>query len=189
MREAINSNPLAQAAIIGVLLLAAAFFMMSRGGGEEGEEVAPEGAPALSVSTEAEAAAPTAVPPLPPSPESAAKLPKAVVRAFAANQTVVLLFFRNGGIDDRLVAGTVKRVSALPGVAPFVVPAGQIARYAAVAQGVAVDRVPALVVVRPKRLNDSVPVASVHYGFQSPQSVVQAIVDAGYKGRTLDYHP
>lgn len=191
MREALNSNPLAQAAVVGVLLLATGFFLMSSMGGGEEEAAAPEeGATALSVTAEAEApAAPTSVPPLPPSPESAARLPEAVSRAFATNQTVVLLFVRSGGIDDRLVAGTVKRVSSMPGVAPFVVPAGQIARYAAVAQGVAVDRVPALVVVRPKRLTRDIPVASVHYGFQSPQSVVQAIIDAGYKGRTLDYHP
>jgi hypothetical protein len=49
--------------------------------------------------------------------------------------------------------------------------------------------VPALVVVRPKRLDRGIPVASVSYGFQSAESVVQAVVDAGYKGRTLDYHP
>jgi len=191
MREALNSNPLAQAAVIGVLLLGTGFFLMSSmGGGKEEEAPAPEGTEALSVATEGEApAAPTSVPPLPPSPGSVARLPEGVTRAFAANQTVVLLFVRSGGIDDRLVAGTVKRVSSMPGVAPFVVPAGQIARYAAVSQGVAVDRVPALVVIRPKRLTRGIPVASVHYGFQSPQSVVQAIVDAGYKGRTLDYHP
>jgi hypothetical protein len=44
-------------------------------------------------------------------------------------------------------------------------------------------------VVAPKRLDQQVPTASVHYGFQSPASVVQAIVDAGYEGPTLDYHP
>jgi hypothetical protein len=191
MREALNSNPLAQAAVIGVLLLGTGFFLMSSmGGGKEEEAAAPEGTATLSVTAEGEApATPTSVPPVPPSPGSVARLPEGVTRAFAANQTVVLLFVRSGGIDDRLVAGTVKRVNSMPGVAPFVVPAGQIARYAAVSQGVAVDRVPALVVVRPKQLTRGVAVASVHYGFQSPQSVVQAIVDAGYKGRTLDYHP
>ena len=34
-----------------------------------------------------------------------------------------------------------------------------------------------------------VPTASVQYGYQSPQSVEQAVIDAGYKGPTLNYHP
>jgi hypothetical protein len=200
MRERLNSNPLAQAAVIGVLLLATGFFVMSSMGGGEEEESgsttpaasAPEGPTSVTVtSSSAEAGvAPTSVPPLPPSAAGAAPpLPRSVTAAFAANNTVVLLFVRNGGIDDRMVVDAVERLRALSGVSAFVVPADRISRYAAVAQGVAVDRVPALVVLRPKRLNHGIPVASVHYGFQSPESVVQAVVDAGYKGRTLDYHP
>jgi hypothetical protein len=38
-------------------------------------------------------------------------------------------------------------------------------------------------------LKKTVPTASVSYGFQSSQSVAQAVIDAGYKGKTLDYHP
>jgi hypothetical protein len=112
-----------------------------------------------------------------------------VLQAFDANQTVVLLFVREGGIDDESVTAAVDELSGLADVSTFVVPAGQIARYASIAQGVAVDRVPALVVVRPKNLDGEIPVASVSYGFQSPQSVSQAVIDAGYKGKTLDYHP
>ena len=205
MREALNSNPLAQAAVIGVLLLATAFFVMSTmgGGGEEKAETTttstatvstPEGSASVTATvttpTEGAAAAPTAVPPLPPNAaDTAPLLPQEVLAAFAANRTVVLLFVHNGGIDDRIVATTVAGLRTLPDVASFIVPASRIARYAAISQGVAVDRVPALVVLRPKRLNHGIPVASVHYGFQSPQSVIQAVIDAGYDGRTLDYHP
>ena len=74
-------------------------------------------------------------------------------------------------------------------VATFVVPASRIARYAAIAQGADVNRVPALVVVSPKRVDAAIPKASVSYGYQSPESVEQAVIDAGYKGRTLPYHP
>ncbi len=77
----------------------------------------------------------------------------------------------------------------MPGVATFIVPASKISRYAAITEGVGVSRVPALVVVRPKRLHEAVPTASVSYGFQSGESVVQAVIDAGYKGPTVDYHP
>lgn len=198
MREKLNSNPLAQAALVGFLLVATGIFLMTsmRGGGEE-EEATTSSATVTtadgSVTVTGEVAASAGGPAVPPPPgalaEAAPPPPRPVTAAFEANKTVVLLFVRNGGIDDRMVAGTVKSLGALSEVATFVVPAGRIARYAAVAQGVSVDRVPALVVVRPKRLNRSIPVASVHYGFQSPESVVQAVIDAGYKGRTLDYHP
>ena len=83
----------------------------------------------------------------------------------------------------------VDRLSGSRGVATFVVPAGEIARYASITQGVDVNRVPALVVVRPKSLDHGMPTASVEYGYQSPESVEQAVVDAGYKGPTLNYHP
>jgi hypothetical protein len=200
MREKLNSNPIAQVALIGFLLLASGIFVMSSmGGGGEEESEAPAATPEGSISTTATAtapaegavpAAPASVPPLPPSAADAAPpLPRPVTAAFAADQTVVLLFVHSGGIDDRMVAAAVAGLRSLADVSTFVVPADRISRYAAIAQGVAVDRVPALVVLRPKRLNHGIPAASVHYGFQSSQSVVQAVIDAGYNGRTLDYHP
>lgn len=198
MREKLNNNPLMQLAVVGVLLLGAALFLlMPKGESEEAETTTPSvtaagtTTPTLDMTGEAGVpAAPASVPALPPNAAAAAPdPPRSVVRAFDSNQTVALLFARQGGIDDRLVVRAVDRLRALPGVSTFVVPAGRIYRYAAIAQGVAVDRVPALVVLRPKHLDQGIPSASVSYGFQSPQSVVQAVVDAGYKGRTLDYHP
>jgi hypothetical protein len=202
MREQINNNPLAQIGIIGVLLVAVGIFAMSSmgGGGEEEAEsttttssatvVAPEGSATITATVTAEGEAAVPVTPPPGALAAAAPPPPAdVTTAFDANKTVVLLFVRNGGIDDRLVVPAVRRLGTLPGVSTFVVPADRIARYAAIAQGVAVNRVPALVVIRPKRLDQGIPSASVLYGFQSPQSIVQALIDAGYKGRTLAYHP
>jgi hypothetical protein len=190
MRDKLNSNPVAQAAVLGVLLLAAGFFVLSSmGGGGKGEEGGASPSAESIVATvaasegSATAPAPGALAATAPPP------PAAVTAAFEANRTVVLLFVRNGGIDDRLVTGALAGLGSLPDVSAFVVPADRIARYAAIAQGVDVNRVPALVVLRPKRLDHGIPTASVTYGFQSPQSVVQAVVDAGYKGRTLGYHP
>jgi hypothetical protein len=185
MREKLNSNPLYQAAVIGVLLLAGGFFLLSTmgKGGEEEESSA-------NSTAVVEASAESATAPPPGALAAAAPPPPPPVRAaFANDQTVVLLFVRNGGIDDDMVKTDVARLESLSGVATFVVPAKDIARYVAIAQGVDVNRVPALVVVRPKRLDHGVPTASVHYGYQSPESVIQAVVDAGYKGRTLGYHP
>jgi len=212
MREKLNNNPIAQVALIGVLIVAAGFLILSSMGGGEAEEASEAGATEATVTvagsgetgtatgtTPGEAvegaidsatAGVTPVPALPPSAAaSAPPPPPAVVRAYDANQTVAILFVRNGGIDDRLVRDAAKGLESRPDVSFFTVPASRISRYAAIAQGVAVDRVPALVVIRPKKLAGKIPQASVHHGFQSADSVVQATVDARYRGRTLDYHP
>jgi hypothetical protein len=195
MREKLNDNPTAQVALVAVLLVLAAVFLLGKmGGGSEEEGAEGEGptpAAASAIAT-AEVGPGAQVPTLPPpgsGPGAAPPLPRPVVAAFNANQTVVLLFVRAGGIDDRMTAASVKRLEGMSGVSPFVVHANQIARYVSIAQGVEVNRLPALVVVRPRHLDNGVPAASVQYGFQSPESVVQAVVDAGYKGPTLPYHP
>jgi len=195
MREKLNNNPLAQVAIVGVLLLAVGLFVMSSmgGGGEEESAESPE--PTVTTATTgAVASTPvageTVAAPEPGALDAAvAPPPPPVTAAFDAGDTVVLLFVKNGGIDDRIVTQTVERLSGLPRVATFVVPVHDIPRYTAISQGVEVNRVPALVVLRPKSLSGDVPSASVQYGFQSPASVEQAIIDAGYKGPTVDYHP
>ena len=195
MREKLNDNPLVQVAILGILLVAVGFFVMSSmGGGKEessesaeptvttttgGGAIASAAAAGESVAAPEPGAFAAAVPP-PPRP---------VTAAFKAGDTVVLLFVKDGGIDDRLVTRSVARLSGLPNVATFIVPAHEIARYTTISQGVQVNRTPALVVVRPKHLTEGVPTASVQYGFRSPASVEQAVIDAGYKGPTLDYHP
>lgn len=196
MREKLNENPLAQAAVVGILLLVAGFFVMSSmGGGESGggEEAESSGTPAAASSESAGeppaglSAALTMVSQA--SAASAKPLPAPVVSAWNADKTVVLLFAHDGGIDDKLVKAATTRLTTLPEAATFIVPASRISRYAAVTEGVGVSRVPALVVIRPKRLHQTIPTASVSYGFQSGESVVQAVIDAGYKGPTLDYHP
>jgi hypothetical protein len=125
--------------------------------------------------------APAAVPPV--------KTPENVVQAFDSGATVALLFVREGGIDDRVVRETSAVLTSLPDVASIVVPAGEIARYTSITSGVGVERVPALVVLTPKRAVQGEPTGSVLYGFQTAASIRQAIIDAGYEGPTLDYHP
>jgi len=198
MRDALNSNPLVQLAVIGVLLVGAGFFVLSSSGGGGGEESAK------TSELESTTVTTTANLPAPSSPSEALSaalslargavsdappLPRPALAAWQANKTLVLLFVRDGGIDDRLVKIATEGVASFPGVALFVVPAAQISRYAAITEGVGVDRVPALVVVTPKRFKRVVPTASVSYGFQSAQSVRQAVIDAGYRGPTVDYHP
>lgn len=196
MREKLNENPLAQIAVIGVLLVLGIVMLTSMGGGgagssePEGEAEAPvtTSAPAITPAGEAPATGTPAVG-APATPPATPPPPKAVTAAFDSGQTVVLLIVREGGIDDRLVKADTTALTAIPGVALFVVPVSKIARYAAITEGVGVNRVPALVVLRPKALSHGVPTASVSYGYQRAQSAVQQVTDARYKGRTLSYHP
>ncbi len=211
MREKLNSNPLAQLTLVGVLLLAVGFVVMSSGGG--GAEEEESGATEATVSVAGTSASGTATGATPgeavegaveaaaesasagttasaiPSAADAPPLPHPVLGAWKANKTIVLLFVRDGGIDDRLVTSATVGLAGFRDAAVFVVPAAKISRYAAITEGVGVEQVPALVVVTPKHLKRTVPTASVSYGFQSPQSVAQAVIDAGYKGPTVDYHP
>jgi hypothetical protein len=196
MREKLNNNPVAQVVLIGVLLLAAGLLVMSSMGGKKSGEEAESsggslsGAAAESAAAEAPAGLSAALATVSRASAAHARpLPTPVVFAWNADKTVVLLFVHDGGIDDRLVKAATGRLQALPEAATFVVPASKISRYAAVTEGVGVSRVPALVVIRPKRVHQTIPTASVSYGFQSGESVVQAVIDAGYRGPTLAYHP
>jgi hypothetical protein len=206
MREKLNSNPLMQMAVIGVLLVLTGIFVLSSmGGGGEGESeststssagvstpsgeasvsatvTTPEGVPATGASAVPGSVASAPEVPAPP-------LPHAVTAAFAANKTVAMAIVRRGSFEDKALTRVLRHVRSMPGVALFIVPAAKIARYAAIAQGVRVDRVPALIVIRPKHLDHGVPVASASYGIQSIESAEQSVRDARYKGRTLSYHP
>jgi hypothetical protein len=117
-------------------------------------------------------------------------LPAPVVKAYEDDQTVVLLVQRRRGIDDEKLRENVQALGGKNGVALFVTNAGHIARYSRITQGVDVDRVPALIVLRPRNLTKGTPEATLSYGFRGPESVEQAVRDALYKGpRDLPYHP
>jgi len=193
MREKLNENPMAQIALVGVLLVVAAVFLLGKmGGGSEEEEGGSPAADAAvaAVASELEAGQqPLRLPAPGTGPGSVPAPPRAVVDAVDAGQVVAILFVRDGGIDDRLVRDSVSRLDSIGGVSTFVVPIHKLVRWVSIAQGVDLTRVPALVVIRRDNLSHQYDPASVHYGFQSAQSVVQAVVDARYHGGTLPYHP
>jgi hypothetical protein len=187
MREKLNKNPMAQAGIVLVLLLAVGFMLLKgMGGEEEAAEVPVEATAVEAVAPEAVASTTASAV---TSPVPAPPLPKAVTSAYESGKTVVLLIVRDGGIDDEEARRAVEEVRSVPDTAVFVVPAGEIARYAAITLGVDVNRVPALVVMRPKQLSEAGPEASVSYGFQTSQGVEQAVRDARYDGPVASYHP
>jgi hypothetical protein len=187
MREKLNENPMAQVAVVLVLAVAA-FLMLTQakgGGSSENEEPAPAESPGVA----AGASAPTlegvsGIPPVPAPP-----MPAPVAAAYEAGKTVVLLVVHDGGIDDRLVASSTRRLETFPDTAIFIVPAKQIAHYGAITIGVSVQQVPALVVMRPRKLSEGAPQATVSYGFQTEQGIEQAMRDATYAGPEATYHP
>jgi hypothetical protein len=207
MRDKLNNDPMYQiGAVVVLLVLGFAIFTQMGKGGEE-EEAAPTEATVSVEGTEASGTAVGATPgeaveaateaaleaTVPPAPAVSAvtppPLPDPVEAAYKGGKTVVLLLVHDGGIDDRLVAKSTRALESFPDTAVFIVPAKQVARYGAITLGVEVEQVPALVAVRPKRLSDGVPQASVSYGFQTPQGIAQAMRDAAYDGPESTYYP
>lgn len=197
MREKLNNNPTAQIAVIGILVIAAGFFLLMKGGGGESEAATtPETATTATLEPEAgvteagaEAAVPTANIAALSSAVQLPPLPAAVLRAYKSSKTIALLVVRGGGVDDRFVAAAARSLESLSDVDLIVVRAEHIARYAAITLGLDVERVPALIVVRPRQLSGGDLRATVSYGYQSPQSLVQAVLDASYEGPEPAYHP
>jgi hypothetical protein len=218
MRKAINDNPMVQIGVIGLLVVVVGFFLLTQmGKGSSSSSTTPSSPTSSSsasvvpdssaASTDSSAAAPTpsdstATTPVGPADGAVAPattpgkfvagpgLPSPVVQAYNADKAVVLLVVRHGGIDDDAVKASVERMGGLPDVAVFVTNAGHVSRYSRIASGVSLDRVPALIVLRPQKLSHGTPTAAVSYGFRGPDSVAQAIADALYKGPTdLPYYP
>ena len=208
MRKAINEN---QVVLIGILVVVAGFLFMTRiaGGGEESSTPAATTPAAPTPTTTTPAAKADSAPPAAetqagsqpePSTEAPAGgdafvagpgLPEPVAAAYDRGETVVLLVVRQRGIDDRKVEADVRSRAGLGDTALFVTRAKGIAKYSRIAQGVQVDRVPAMVVIQPKRLTEGpLPEASVSYGYRGPQSIEQAVRDALYEGReNIPYYP
>jgi hypothetical protein len=198
VREKLNESKAAQVGLVAVLALVAAIFLLGNSGGSEGEaEGGSEGEPTTTVKIEA--TVPTSA--LSAAESSSAgmgELPRSVpgrplphrfTAAYDSGETVALLVVHDGGIDDAYTALALKEVAMIERVATIVVPAKQISRYASVTVGLDVNQVPALIVLRPKRLSKGVPQATVSYGYQTAESIYQTVRDASYVGPEVSYHP
>jgi hypothetical protein len=220
MRKAINDNPMVQIGVIGLLVVVVGFFLLTQMGkgsstsstSSTAASVAPDASatpsdssatattPPASTAGTPSVSAPSTTPAAPAgsaaAPAAAGEfvagpgLPRPVVQAYNADKVVVLLVVRRGGIDDDAVKASVERMSGLPDTAVFMTNAGHVSRYSRIASGVDLDRVPALIVLRPQKLTHGTPSATVSYGFRGPASVAQAIADALYNGPTnVPYYP
>ena len=93
------------------------------------------------------------------------------------------------GISDKTVEQYTKALQSRGDVEVFVVPAGKIANYARITEGVSVTRTPSLVVIRPRDKSGDVPTATVSEGFRSAKSVQTALEDALYTGGDVPSYP
>lgn len=213
MRQALNENPMVQIGVLAVCAVAFAVILFtmvlkkddtatstSATSSSAPATSTPE-APATSAPATSDPAAPSTVAPAtPPSSSStggtgadgllASKgLPEDVLVAYARNQTIALLVVDPKGVSDKPMESLTETLRSRDDVEVFVVPVDQIAEYARITAGVAVNRTPALVVIRPRKLNDSVPTATVSYGFRGPRSINQAVDDALYDGKQVSSYP
>jgi hypothetical protein len=208
VRKALNDNPVAQIAVLGALAVIVGFLLLTRmsGGGDSSatsptaSDAPAAGATPPATTSDEATAAPSEGAAVPPtgsvSDASVGKfvagpgLPASVVKAYADDKTVVLLVVKHRGIDDDQLRRNVERLRGRNDLVLFVTNAGGIARYSRITQGVSVDRVPALIVLRPRHLSHGTPTASISYGVRGPESVDQAIRNALYKGPSnLPYYP
>jgi hypothetical protein len=183
MRDKLNENPVAQIALIAVLALVGGYLVLSNmSGGESGAASPPE---AAEVEGSEQVSATSAI-----SAPAGGRLPRAVEAAYDRGETIALLIYRRGGIDDVFVGDTASVIKTMPDVAFFDAPTAKIARYSAITGPVGVNRAPALVVVRARKKGDAEPApATVTYGFLGPEEVRQAVIDAGYTGPEPSYAP
>lgn len=211
MRQAINENRTVQLVLVGLLALAGGFMLLRSQGSGGSEGSAAEPAPATTGDAAATAAppAPAGAAPVPADTSATGVpaatgggaqvpvnmipgpgLPKSLLAAYRRGDAVALLVRRAGGIDDALVHSSVELLSGLADVEVFVTKAQHIARYSWLTQGVNVNDLPALVVLRPRKLTKGVPTAIAAYGFRNGESVLQAVEDALYRGPAdRPYHP
>jgi hypothetical protein len=200
MRQAINENRTVQLAMLGVLALLGGLLLLktTKGSGSESSSAAPTAAsPAATPATAAGAASTgttdtsgASAAGVPASAVPGPGLPKGLLRAYRHGKAVALLVRRAGGIDDALVRNSLELLRLQPRVKIYVTKAEHIARYSWLTEGVDLSELPALVVLRPRRLSNGTPTASVSYGFQNAASVVQAVKDGLYQGPThRPYHP
>jgi hypothetical protein len=211
VRKAINENPVVQVVMLGALGIIVAFLFMTRvmggddssGGSEATTATTPSpttaGAAPVPAATPAVSAAPApTVPATATTPgaapavgfEPGAGLPKSVVQAYDSGDVVAVLVVNRKAAEDRRLESEVNGLRGRGDTSVFVVEAKDVARYSRIAEGVNLDRVPALVVIEPKRqVEGDLPGATISYGFRGPESVGQAIDDSLYDGRELPYHP
>lgn len=210
MRKAINDNPIVQIGLLGVLgVLVAVVFMSNMGGDsapppEDDATAAESAASATPAATSAAPTVPGTAAPQRTAPSAAAAvtpfeaskgLPSELVDAHTSGDVVVLLVMQGKGVEDQSVRRDVESLESRGDTSVFVTDVKDVSKYSRIAEGVTLDRVPAIIVLHPIKGNLAkgetapMPSASVSYGYRGKDSVTQAVNDALYSGKQLSYDP
>ena len=209
MREAINNNPMVQIGLLGVLGVIVAVVFMSSSGGDAAP--APEDATTATATAPATADAGLADPAVPATPpaegavpppatattpfEAGKGLPADLVDAHASGDVVVLLVMQKNGYEDEPLARDVESLESRGDTSVFVTESKDVSDYSRIAEGVSLDRVPAIIVLHPLEGKVAegeelpMPNATVTYGYRGKGSVTTAVEDALYDGKQLSYDP
>lgn len=205
MRKTLNENPMVQMAVLAVVGVALVFMLFTTVLKKDPAPPAAPTDPAAAAAAPATGTDPAATAPVVPStpitpstsgvPADAAGLlpskglPKDVLVAYAKNQAIALLVVDPKGLSDQQLKTFTEPLKSRKDVTLFVVDSKDIGDYYRITAGVSVDRVPALVVIRPRKLTADAPTATVSYGFRGPKSVDQAVDDALYDGKAVPSYP
>lgn len=207
MRKTLNDNPVVAVGVVGLLGMVVAFMLLhsisSRSSGGTSTSTTATAATtattpgavasttATTATTSTSATPATVTPATPAAPvatvgefKAGPGLPKPVVDAYDSNKVVVIVVLKQNGIEDQDVARATATLRGASNVAFFPTLASNVARFSRVTEGVDLNRVPAIIVIRSKKTTSgSTPQASVSYGFKSLEGLAQDVRDATYKGR------
>lgn len=198
MREQLNNNPAYQVGALGILAAIAAIYFLMLSGGEEPVPAPPvvPGAPTAtapgtipntsdttgpvdgSAAAQSGGSAPVQLEAL----EPGKGLPLELVKAYSKDQTIVIFVTDPQSVAANRLKKAAKGVDDRKDVKVFNYTPKQVAKISRISLSLQLDRVPAMITISPRSLTDSVPTATVAYGFRGPKSVLTQIKDANYAG-------
>jgi hypothetical protein len=116
-------------------------------------------------------------------------LPSDVLVAYAKNKVILLLVTDPKSPGSKRLERYADDLKLKKNVEVFKATPKDIPKYSRIAAGVDVSQTPAIVVIKPRKLVDNVPTATVSYGMRNKRSFEQTVYDALYKGGQVPAYP
>jgi hypothetical protein len=116
-------------------------------------------------------------------------LPSDVLVAYAKNKVILLLVIDPKSPGSKRLERYADDLKLKKDVEVFKATPKDLPKYSRIAAGVNVTQTPAIVVIKPRKLVDDVPTATVSYGMRNEQSFDQTVYDALYKGGQVPAYP